>query len=294
MTYEIEDTLIVINSSNRVDTICTHKLFPKDIINWVVAVPHDQYEMYEGKFGREHTYPIPPDVPQYLSSQRQHVMKYFGQAYKYVWLMDDDLTFLKREIKIEVKKHGTKTKEFKKPVLKKCKEKHIKKMFLEVREHLKKIPVVAISTRLGNNRVLEDYDETNRVTRCYAMSTKAFKEVGATFAPFEPFLAQDFHMALCFLNAGHNNRILYTYAQSDFGSNADGGCSTYRNPEIQRRVFKWMEANHNEVSCKEKKSKCWKGYDAKRLDMNVSWKKAYKEVKKRSEGGLSAYFKKNK
>lgn len=274
---EIKDTLIVINSSNRAGKIVTHKQFPDDIINCVIAIPGDQLTEYSDSMQYPALIPIPKDVPQYLSSQRQWVMEEFGDSYKYIWLMDDDLTFFRRNKKMK---------------LKKCKEKHVKKMFEEMRRHLDTVPVVGISTRLGNNRILEDYDETNRVTRCYAMSTKAFKDVGATFAPFEPFLAQDFHMTLCFLNAGYNNRILYTYAQEDVGSNADGGCSSYRNEELQRKVSFWFTDNHPEVTVKAKSSKNWKGYGNTRVDMTVQWKQAYKPKKVRASGGLNARFSK--
>lgn len=278
MEYSIEDTLIVINSSKRLHKICTHSLFPKGVINWVVAVPHDQYKDYEKVFGRDHTYCIPKTVPSFLSSQRQHVMEYFGQVYKYIWLMDDDLTFLKRNEEMK---------------LRKCGDESISEMFQLVRKHLTTVPVVAVSTRLGNNRVTKDFDETGRVTRCYAMSTKAFKDVGASFAPFEPFLAQDFHMTLCFLNKGYNNRILYTFAQQDFNSNADGGCSTYRTPALLEKVSHWMAANHPEVRTKVKPSKNWKGFGDFRVDMVVQWKKAYKPRTKPT-GGLAAKFKRGK
>ena len=273
---KIKDTIIIINSSNRYGNIRTHKLFPDDLIDWVYAVPYDQVSSYVGVLqDNNKVMEIPRGVPQYLSSQRQYVMeRCIKDKYKYVWLMDDDLTFFRRK---DMK-------------LKKCKKKHIKEMFLDVRKHLESMPVVGVSTRLGNNRVTTDYDETNRVTRCYAMSTEAFKDVGATFAPFEPFLAQDFHMTLCFLNKGHNNRILYTYAQEDIGSNAEGGCSYYRSQKLQKRVSFWFADNHPEVTVRAKSSKNWNGYEGARVDMTVQWKKAYKPKKVRASGGLNALF----
>ncbi|RLI66869.1 MAG: hypothetical protein DRO67_00405 [Candidatus Asgardarchaeum californiense] len=269
---KIKDTIIIINSSNRADKVVTHKMFKNVEMEWLYAVPVEQHTQYLNNPNiSDHIITIPEEVPQFLSSQRQWVMENFTkEGYKYVWFMDDDLTFFRR---VDMR-------------LKKCKKKHVAKMVNEVRKHLTEMPVVAISTRLGNNRVVEDYDETNRITRCYAMSTKAFVDVGATFAPFEPFLAQDFHINLCFLNKGYNNRILYTYAQEDIGSNAEGGCSVYRNQELQKRVSFWMADNHPEVTVKVKSSKNWKGYKGARVDMVVQWKKAYKPVKKRTRGGL--------
>ncbi len=278
---KIIDTMIIINSSNRVDGIKTHLKFPHDVMDWAYAVPHDQAGDYAEELGikNDRVIQIPKYVPQFLSSQRQWIMEEYGNSYKYIWLMDDDLTFLYR------------TEDMK---LKKCDSEQVAEMFIEMRRQLDHFPMVGISTRLGNNRVTTDYDDTNRVTRCYAMSTKAFQDVDATFAPFEPFLAQDFHMTLCFLNKGHNNRIIYTYAQEDIGSNAKGGCSSYRNQELQKKVAFWFADNHPEVTVKAKSSKNWEGYEGHRVDMTVQWKKAYKPVKVRAKGGLNARFKRNK
>lgn len=289
--HKIDDTLIVINSSNRVDKVKTHEKFPKGIMNWVIAVPEAQYKEYAEKFTEKRVYAIPDTVQSYLPSQRQHVMEHFGATYKYIWLMDDDLTFFRRKMKENEKGEE-------KPVLRKCKEKDITKMFNTMRKHLSEVSMVGISTRLGNNRITEDFDEINRVTRCYAIESSAFKEVGAVFNPFEPFVAEDFHMALCFLNAGIKNRILHTYAQEDIGSNAEGGCSTYRNSEVQKKTSFWMAENHPEVKVKGKYSKgSWGLQELKdgrnyRVDVIVGWKKAYKPKKIRKSGGLNKLFKK--
>lgn len=278
----IKDTLIVINSAGRAGEVRTPALFPMNpaVIDYKIAVPHDQFEKYIKHDAR--TIAIPEGVPKYLSSQRQWVMEEFMGSYKFIWLMDDDLTFLKRGPDMK---------------LTKATQEDIEEMFQLVHKHLQEIPMVAISTRLGNNRVTEDYDEINRVTRCYAMSTAAFKEVGATFAPFEPFFAQDFHMTVCWLNKGFPNRILYTFAQEDRGSNANGGCSNYRNFEAQKKVSLWMERTHPEIKAVAKSSANWKGLEGKgssnyRIDMTVQWKKAYRP--KRKSGGLAERLKRNK
>jgi len=296
--YKIEDTLIVINSSNRVDKIKTHDKFPKGITNWVYAVPHDQYESYEDVLGREHTYPIPPTVAQFLPSQRQHCMEYFGQVYKYIFFMDDDLTFLKRKV-VETEDVDLYGKNVKKYRCKKAKKKDVLNMIWDVRTALDEFHMVGVSTRLGNNRVTEPHADTNRVTRCYALSAESFKAVGAVFNPFEPFVAEDFHMTLCYLNAGYNNRVLYNYAQEDVGSNAEGGCSEYRTLEVQNRTAEWMNEHHKEVTLKAKESANWKGMEDGmkgnkifRNDMIIGWKKAYKPIKKRVDNGWGAKFSK--
>lgn len=281
---KIEDTIIVINSSNRVDKVVTPALFPDDVIEWVIAVPFDQFDTYEAKFpGKVRA--IPERIAQRLPSQRQYVMETWGAlGYKYIWLMDDDLQYFKRNEEL---------------LLRKCDTSEIEEMFLTMREHLNEISMVGISTRLGNNRITGPYDEINRVTRSYAIATEAFQKVGATFAPYPEHTAEDFHIALCFLNAGYKNRILHTFAQEDMGgSNAAGGCSIYRNAEVQRRTSMWMVENHPECKLKGKYCKGSWGLqelaDGRnyRVDLIVQWKQAYKPKRERPVGGFSFMKKK--
>ena len=282
MPYAIKDTIIVINSSNRVNKTVTPDLFPSGIIKWVLAVPFNQEDTYRKKFGAN-VVAIPDTVPQFLPSQRQWVMENFSM-YSYVWLMDDDLQYFKRNEEL---------------LLRKCDTAEIEEMFFTMREHLNEIPMVGISTRLGNNRITSEYDELNRVTRCYAIATEAFQKVGATFAPYPEHTAEDFHISLCFLNAGYKNRILHTFAQEDMGgSNAAGGCSAYRTAEVQRRTSMWMVENHPECKLKGKYCKGSWGLqelaDGRnyRVDLIVQWKQAYKPRRERPVGGFSFMKKK--
>ncbi len=267
---KITDTLIVINSSGRAAKVKTHVSFPQDSIPWVIAVPVDQVAEYEELYP-ERILGIPKGVATYLPSQRQWVLETLGTKFKYVWLMDDDLTFFTRAV-------GTTS-------LVKSTKADVAEMFATVRKHLSEVPMVGISTRLGNNRVSDSTADVGRVTRCYAMDTAVFRSVGAVFNPFEPFVAEDFHMTLCWLNAGHKNRIVFDYAQEDVGSNANGGCSAYRTAEVQRTTAFWMTQNHPEVAVKGKLTKTsWDSFEIKggkkfRVDMVVQWKKAYKPKK---------------
>ena len=272
--YIHSDIMIVINSSNRVGKIKTHGLFPENVIKHVIAVPVDQAPAYREVYG-DVVWEIPEEVPQFLPSQRQHMAVAMEPWVKYIWFMDDDLTFFTRGSDLK---------------LHKATPADIERMFHLMVEYIKEVPMVGISTRLGNNRITADYDEINRVTRCYTLDLDVFKKVGATFAPFEPFVSEDFHMALCFLNKGYRNRIIHTFAQEDVGSNAEGGCSLYRTPAIQRKTAFWMADNHPEVTVRAKDSNNWKGFEEKRVDMTVQWKKAYKPKKEK----LPSFFKTKK
>ncbi len=271
-----------INSSNRAEEVITHKQL-RGIVPFRVVVPYNQYKDYRKHFKTSELLRIDKGVPEYLSSQRQWVMDTIQDDY--IWYLDDDLEFLHRYTNHEGKLR-----------LEQANTKHIKSMYKALQQHLSEIPVVGISTRLGNNRVQQEYLDNTRITRCYAINRKLFIRAGITFAPFEPFLAQDFHIAVSMLNAGHKNRVLYTYAQEDKGgSNAKGGCSSYRTPELMKKVAIWMSRNHPEIKVTLKSSKAWKGFKGQgkgnvRYDMTVQWKKAYKP--KIKTGRLKSLFKK--
>ncbi len=211
---------IYINSSKRSDDVRTIKQMPDEWREfcWIV-VPPNQYKAYK----KETSWSIlrlPKSVPGYLSSQRQWIMD--NSEFDYVFMMDDDLTFQRRNKKMK---------------LKNCSEKGMNKMLKMVEEHAieRGVPLVGISTRLGNNRVEKDYADIERVTRCYVVNKSEFYRIGMNLAPFEPFLKQDFHLTLTFLKNGLRNRVIYKYTQGD-GSNSTGGCGVYRTPELMDKM----------------------------------------------------------
>lgn len=261
----MKELIIVINSSNRADVINTHNAFPDEIVDWVVAIPKDQYDLYAGM-----NIPlllIPDPTPRRLPDQRHWCMQYFRDKYKNVWFMDDDLGFFR------------KTDENK---LIKCSEDDIVSMIYDVNAQLKKYSMVGISPRMGNNRWEEDYMDITRVNACYALNTETYEKVGAVFNPIPDFVAEDFHIALCWLNAGYPNRVLYRYAITHGACGSAGGCSAYRTFDVQKKTAFWMAKTHPEVAVKVKSSKTsWnlkKNVDgtSDRVDMIIQWKQAYK------------------
>ncbi len=299
---QIKDTIIVIMSSNRAGRVVTHKKFTEGVIHYVVAVPEEQEEEYKAAHKDLCILGIPDDVPSFIAPQRQWVMEHFAKEFKYIWLMDDDLTFLRRCMHIAErvkdlasKERGEKVKELTK--LKKSKKKHVKDMFLMVRAQLETYPIVSVSPRLGNNRREEDFVDVGRMMDNYAFNSKVFMDEEINFAPYPDIIGEDFHVTLTYLNKGHANRIIFCYSQTDGGRNAEGGCSDYRTNEIQKKAAFWLADNHPEVTVKTKKSDGWKGLkgtskDGSRVDMIVQWKKAYKPKKVRKAGGLSRLLKK--
>jgi len=276
------DIGIFINSSGRPDGVKTLGQFPESWKEFThIVVPAEQAVDYRNALDWP-VLALRQDVPNFLPPQRQCVVEM--SEYRYVFMMDDDLTFERR------------TPEMK---LKRCKHKSMKRMLSQVAHAIQNdgVPLVGISTHLGNNRVTEDYTENTRVTRCYCVDKEVFTEVGVNFAPVDDFVMEDFHMNLCLLEAGHGNRVYYNFSQGDSGSNSDGGCSEYRDAACQKRAALLLKELHPEfVTVKEKRTKAsWPGFpkDSEgytvRTDVIVHWKKAF--AKGTSKGvGIASFM----
>lgn len=276
--YKISDTIITIPSINRAHRVCTHKLFPKDVINWMYIVPEDQLADYADAVGYTHVLALDNDIPQRIGDQRQGIMELFTQGgFKYVWQMDDDMTYLYRT-------EGVK--------LKKCEAPQIEEMFYYMREQADEVPYVGIGPRFGNNTIGE-YADITAVRRSFLVDTEMFANLGAVYNPIPDFIGEDTHMSICVLNAGHKTRVIGKYAYTE-DTGADGGCSGYRDAELVKKTTYWMSEHHPEVTVKVKFSKTKWGLDESkdgrkfRVDYNVKWKQAYKPKKVRSGGGLAA------
>lgn len=257
--------LIVISSSKRPTSVKTTQHFTEDV-PWIITVPLEEKGSYE-EAGCKNLVAIPENVPRCLSDQRQWIMEeYTAKGYKYIWLMDDDLTYYHR---INAQKH-----------LRKCGPEEINEMIAYMMQQVKEVPMVGISARFGNN-TFDDYIENTRTSASYIIDAEVFQKVGAVFNPIPQFIGQDTHMSICFLNKGYRTRVIGKYAFVEV-SGAPGGCATYRTFEQQKKCTDWFLQNHPETSLTAKVSKT--NYGLKELpnglrckvDYNVRWKEAYK------------------
>jgi len=276
---------IYINSSHRADQVKSTRQIPKSWKEFtVIAVPYDQVKAYK----KHNDWPVlgmPKDVPQFLPHQRQWIME--NSPYDYVWMMDDDLMFRYRKDPKDIR-------------LSKCKRKDLKRLLETLEDHVHRtnVPLVGVSTVLGNNRVQEEYKDCGRITRCYVMNKRIFQTVGATFAVFEGFVMEDFHMTLCFLEHGYNNRCIFSFAQEDQRTNTLGGCSVYRTNKLQEQsAFALTKLHPKSVTIRRKSTKAsWDGFDkdrtgkAMRTDVTIQWKKAY-IPKRDKKSGIAGFLK---
>ena len=134
-----------------------------------------------------------------------------------------------------------------------------------------------ISAREGNNRVEALSAENTRYLRVLAYDLNVCKDI---VEHGRVRVMEDFDVALQLLKAGIPNKVSFYYAQGQKQSNADGGCSTYRTPEVQAEAaVKMGELHKGFVRVVEKKTKTAWGWGT-RKDVVISWKKAYASYSK--------------
>lgn len=275
---------IIVTSSGRADRLIT----PKSLSPWLreittFIVPYEQYDAYAQALDE---YGInvasPPVGIDLMSPKRQWAIEY-AENMDFICILDDDLDFFVR------------TPEMK---LVKALPEQVDEMFIAMHDALDSgIQFTGISSRFGNNQVAEDYKDIGRVSRCWAFNRKTYMKLGIRIDPFPEYCIDDFHIILSFLEAGHANRVFYKYSQDDKGSNTAGGCSVYRDFDVQRRSAEWLASKHpGFVDVVEKRTKhSWpgmkKGADGSnvRHDVRIHWQKAYQRGK--SGGGMAAFLK---
>jgi len=180
----------------------------------------------------------------------------------YLFLMDDDMVFFRR-IGDTVK-------------LEKCAPDMMEELFDELLNwmSLDDIPVVGLSARQGNNNNPNIYQEATRQMNFHGIDVQRFKALGLRFDGQD--VMEDFYMTLSLLTQGIPNRVMYQYCWNQKGSGSEGGCSSYRTWEMQKRCAEELAASFPDfVTVVEKTTKTtWKDFPT-RFDVRVQWKKAY-------------------
>lgn len=258
--------IIYIHTSGRPDAQETLNWIPPTWIDKVRLVVQKREEKAYSK------YPLPlvvlPDKIRTLSPTRQWLID--NAEERYIVMMDDDLTFSRRDPKRseEIGKPPTK--------LYKAKAEDMDTMFRMLQKTLERdgFAHCGISAREGNNHQPEPFSDVTRMMRVLAYDTKKVRECGARFDRVPT--KQDFDMTLQLLQAGYPNRVFFEWAQNQPGSNnRPGGCTEYRTTEMMAESAHMLKRLHpNFVDVVQKRTKVsWGGMD--RTDVRIGWKKAY-------------------
>ena len=179
-----------------------------------------------------------------------------------VVMLDDDLHFA-------VRRDDDRTK-FRQP------EVHdIRGMINAIDASLELYPHVSIGSREGGNRVTADVVLNTRMMRVLAYHRPVMQREHICFTPME--VMEDFHVTLQLLRRGYDCLVLNNWVSNQAGgSDASGGCSTFRTLELQaKNARKLAELHPGFVKVVEKQTKtAWGGNP--RTDVVVSWKQARK------------------
>jgi len=182
-------------------------------------------------------------------------------------MLDDDLTFAIRRTD-DPTKFATPT------------DADIVRVFDDVKKKLDDYAHVSIAPREGGNRRTEPYVQNTRALRALAFRVDKLCEYGVLFTDME--VMEDFYVQLSLLLLGEPHLTINWMVQNQGGSNSEGGCSTYRTPEVQARAAGALHAKFPDfVRMVDKETKtAWGG--GTRKDVVVSWKAAYEEGRRRA------------
>jgi hypothetical protein len=113
-----------------------------------------------------------------------------------------------------------------------------------------------------------------RQNAIHAIRPGVLSDLGIRYDQME--LMEDYHVTLKLFAAGYHNALVcdWNYDQAG-GSNTSGGCSTYRDGEMQERASRQLEAEFpGLVKAVEKKAKTgWGGMET-RWDVRIVWGRA--------------------
>lgn len=224
-----------------------------------LCVHSNEYEAHRKRYGKN-VLCIPDSVKGICRVRQwildQHDSKKHGPQ---MCMMDDDLRFYQR--------NGMKLVKLDFP----------QNLLLDYEDALTDYAHAGISPREGNNRVPYGTLECKRMMRVIGYNVDMVRKAKCEFHSERWFTMDDFDMTLKLLKKGLPNKVIYTYAQNQNTSGDKGGASDYRTVESHNRSAKALaEAHAPFVKLVEKETKsAWKAFGGKRLDVVVSWVKAF-------------------
>jgi hypothetical protein len=157
-------------------------------------------------------------------------------------------------------------------------DKSVIELFKVIEKKLDSYAHVGVLTREGGNRITNlDGVENMRMMRVLAYNAKTLWRENIKWDRLP--LQEDFDVTLQLLRKGYPNFVItrWVNGQGASGTSAKGGCEHFRTLELHNANAIKLAALHDPfVKIVEKTTKSsWGGQ--KRLDVMVSWKKAYAE-----------------
>lgn len=268
----MENTIAYITTRGRVGRQRTLECIPTSVRKIVrLVVDEDEFSEHKKKYSGVKILRFPKIGFGGLSDKRQWCLEHaIHNAYRFMFLLDDDLIIKKREPKSMKIRRAT--------------PREVRMMFDQLVEWLYNYPNVGISQQEGNNHFPQPWGMCAKVIRFIGFDVDVIAKHDLRFDEFK--LMSDYDMILSLIELGYNNIVWYDYANEQRSSNEAGGCSIYRTPELLAEVAHAMAAKHPTINVvKMKTSKPWPGFDSnERIDVRIGWKKAF-GIRKRGNIG---------
>lgn len=220
-----------------------------------MVVGPDDYQAYIDRFGKSSIMKLSPKIKG-IGRVRQHLIERSDGP---VLMLDDDLGFFVRR-------------DDDPKLLTRAEPKHVRKALKDMEKALKKHAHAAFAVREGANRNTAPHIYNVRCLRALGYDADVLKREGIRFDRLP--VMEDFDVALQLLRKGYHSITLNHFLQDQAGSNAAGGCSTYRSMEVQAEGALGLQALHPEFVTVVDKDAKGAGPWATRKDVRVQWKKA--------------------
>jgi len=185
----------------------------------ILLVPHGQRGDYE-RFGNRNVQETPEGVTG-IARRRQWWLEQTA-ADKLV-MLDDDLRFDTRR-EDDPEKFLVSTFD------------EVSLLFRDIETQLDRFIHLTVTPREGGNHTGAEgrYMEVGRATRVHGLRPRRIRELGCRYDHLP--VMEDLDMKLQLLRLGHPNLIVNYMVQGQGQSNAPGGCSVYRTPELHAQA----------------------------------------------------------
>jgi len=224
-----------------------------------LVVQAHEADDYRLNWGEHVSIVVLPEHIRTVAPTRQHILQNVVVG-PYFCMVDDDLEFFARRIDDKTK-------------LRPLEQGELVKLFADIAYHLNVYAHVGIAAREGANRNTEYLLDNTRIMRVLAYDADVLKYKSIRFDRLD--VMEDFDVALQLLEAGYSNVVVNSWAQNQAGSNAAGGCSSWRTPELHAaNAHRLAELHPKVVKVVQKETKtAWGG--GTRTDVRIQWKRAY-------------------
>jgi hypothetical protein len=254
---------LYIPSKSRARDQITIKSIPEELLNSTfIVVPATQKLEYD-RFNPG--YNILTTPAEGIHAVRQWILEDARDAgFTSAVMLDDDLVFAKRRAdNLSLFENVT--------------IEDLRAMFSELSTMLSAYAHGSILAREGGNRITTHFKYTTRMLRILGYNVAKFFEAEADFTRMQ--LMEDFDVTLQLLRKGYDNVVLCDWVSNQKRSNAPGGCSTYRTPEMQSAAARRLAELHpGFVKVVTKSTKSAWGWGS-REDVIIQWKKALESSK---------------